>query len=146
MIALCALLLSAFAIWKTTQFNKRQLALIDSQEKLNRLLVEQRDSEQLDARRADLCAEVIRLDARSYRLKIFNKGKAIATNITLETQSDFIATNEVNQLFPLERLEPQGQVLLAVFYGNSTPSKNEILLRWSDREAANKEKNVTVTF
>lgn len=39
-IALIALLLSGYATWTTTKFNERQKSLIESQEKLNAVLLE----------------------------------------------------------------------------------------------------------
>ena len=39
-IAFLALLLSLYATWRTFQFNKRQEALIDSQETLNKMMLE----------------------------------------------------------------------------------------------------------
>ncbi len=39
-IAVAALLLSAFAAWKTVKFNERQKSLVESQDLLNRRLLE----------------------------------------------------------------------------------------------------------
>ena len=50
-IAGLALLLSAYAAWKTVQFNDRQKSLIESQEKLNQRLLEK---EEADSRTAGL--------------------------------------------------------------------------------------------
>lgn len=44
-IAVAAFLLSAYATWKTYQFNEKQKGLIESQERLNRLLLDKEASE-----------------------------------------------------------------------------------------------------
>jgi len=71
-IAGLALLLSAYATWKTFQFNERQKSLIESQEKLNILLLEKERNESLVEKKANLGASFIKLGNSKYKLKIWN--------------------------------------------------------------------------
>lgn len=69
-IAGLALLISAFAAWKTVQFNDKQKSLIESQEKLNKRLLEREESESISDKKADLGANFIKLGNSKHRLKI----------------------------------------------------------------------------
>lgn len=60
-IAGMALLLSGYATWITLKFNKRQQSLIESQEKLNNLLLEKESNEAENSKKADLGASFIKL-------------------------------------------------------------------------------------
>src|SRR5712691_346242 len=83
-VAGLAFLLSAYATWKTVQFNDRQKSLIESQERLNQRLLEKEDAESTAEKKADLGATFIKLGSSNYRLKIWNKGRAPARNVLIE--------------------------------------------------------------
>mgnify|MGYP001551015995 CR=1 FL=1 len=76
-----ALALSAYATWKTVSFNNKQKALMDTQARLNKRLLEREDQESKEERQADLGATFIKLGSTKYRLKIWNKGKAPARDV-----------------------------------------------------------------
>lgn len=105
-LASLALALSAYATWKTVSFNERQKTLIDSQERLNRRLLEREDQESREEKQADLGATFIKLGSTMYRLKIWNKGKAAAHNVQLEFPdgNDCVIDDDIQSKFPLEVL------------------------------------------
>ncbi|WP_017166391.1 hypothetical protein [Xanthomonas phaseoli] len=82
-IAAAALALSAFATVMTLLFNRRQKKLNETQEELNRLLMAKESGEATNAKKADLGASFNKLGSNKYRLKVFNKGKAVARNVRL---------------------------------------------------------------
>ena len=60
-IAGLAFLLSGYATWQTVSFNKRQKSLVESQEKLNTILLEKENEDALKGKQADLGASIIKL-------------------------------------------------------------------------------------
>lgn len=83
-IAGLAFLLSSYATWQTVSFNKKQKTLVESQEKLNNLLLEKENEGVVKEKSADLGASFIKLGSSKYRLKIWNKGSATARNVRIE--------------------------------------------------------------
>ena len=137
-----ALFLSAYATWKTVQFNGRQKSLIESQERLNERLLAKEDNEAEVERKADLGVTFIRLGHTKYRLKIWNKGKAPARNVTIEPLggSDCLIQSDIDEKFPLEILEAHQSVELFAAVGIGTKSKHPVKLCWSDDFSVTNEK------
>lgn len=146
-IAGAALLLSGFATWKTVRFNERQKSLIESQERLNNLLLEQGANEALDARKADLGANFIKLGSSQHRLKIWNKGKATAHNVRIEFPdgNDIVADDDVARKFPLEALEQFQPVELIAMVTWGSRAKLHIRLIWDDDSGSGNEKSIYAT-
>ncbi|UKE74485.1 hypothetical protein [Xanthomonas graminis] len=147
-IAVAAFLLSAYATWKTYQFNEKQKGLIESQERLNKLLLEKEAGEASNTKRADLGANFIKLGGNQYRLKIFNKGKSVARNVSIEFPegNDCLIDSDIEAKFPLERMDPHQSVELIAAVHMETKSKQVIKLYWSDDHAENNEKLVYPTI
>lgn len=147
-IAFLALLLSLYATWRTFQFNKRQEALIDSQETLNKMMLEKGRSEALSEKKADLKAAFIKLGSSKHRLKIWNQGKAVARNVRIEFPNGghIFMQHEIEQKFPLEVLEQYQAVELVAVVGLQTPRKHEVRLIWSDDSSEREEKTLYPTI
>jgi glycosyltransferase involved in cell wall biosynthesis len=144
-IAGLALLLSAYATWKTIQFNDRQRSMIETQEHLNKRLLEKEDAEANEEKKADLGAIFVKLGSSNYRLKIWNKGKAVARNVQIDFPggNEIVVQSDVEQKFPLEALEPFHSVELIASVHMGSKSKHEVRLRWAD---AYSETNEKVTY
>lgn len=147
-LSAAALLLSAYATWKTLHFNERQKSLIESQERLNNLLLEQGQNEARDTRKADLSASFIKLGSNKHRLKIWNKGKSPAHNVRIEFPegNDTVVQSEIDEKFPLETLEQFQSVELIASFHFGTKSKHHIKLMWDDELSANNTKSVYPTI
>lgn len=147
-VAGLAFLLSAYATWKTVQFNDRQKSLIESQEQLNRRLLEKEDAEASEEKKADLNATFVKLGSISYRLKIWNKGKTAARNVRIEFPSgnDVVMQTDVERKFPLESLEPFQSVELMAAVHMGSKAKHEIKLLWEDGHSAADEKTTHPTL
>lgn len=141
-IAGLAFLMSAYATWQTTSFNKKQKSLIESQEKLNDRLLEKEESEALSNKKADLGATFIRLGNSKHRLKIWNKGSAPARNICLEFPegNDVLIQSDIDEKFPLESLEKFQSVELLATASIGTKPKHTIRLVWNDDANDHNEK------
>lgn len=133
-VAGLAFILSAYATWKTVQFNDRQKSFIESQEKLNHRLLEKEDAESISGKKADLGATFIKLGTSKYRLKIWNKGKTAARNVSIEFPegNDCIVESEISEKFPLEVLDTHQSVELIASIFMETKRKHAIKLLWAD--------------
>jgi hypothetical protein len=147
-IAAAALLLSAYATWTTSRFNGRQKSLIESQENLNKLLLEKETSESHSTKKADLGTTFIKLGNSKYRLKVWNKGKAPARNVTLEFPegNEILIQSDIDQKFPLETLEPHQSVELLAAPHIGSKSKHVIKLLWEDDFGESNEKTTYPTL
>ena len=147
-IAGFALLLSGYATWQTINFNKKQKSLVESQEKLNNLLLEKEEAEALIDKQADLGASFIKLGKSKYRLKIWNKGNACAKNVRLKFPegNSVLIQSEIDEKFPLEYLERYQSVELIATVSMLTKSKHTICLVWEDDAKEHNEKLVYPTL
>jgi glycosyltransferase involved in cell wall biosynthesis len=147
-LATLALFLSAYATWKTLKFNERQKSLIESQELLNRRLLERDDTEARAGKQAEMGATFVKFGTSSYRLKIWNKGKCAARNLRIEFPegNDCFIDSDVQSKFPLEVLEPQQSVELIAAVGIGSKSKHTVSLRWSDELQTHNEKTLYPTL
>ena len=143
-----AFLLSAFATWKTVRFNDRQKELIQSQERLNKLLLDKENAESIEEKKANLGAAFIKLGSSTYRLKIWNKGKAAARNVCLEFPdgNDCFIQSDIDSKFPLEILETSQSVELIAAVSMETKSKHVLKIRWTDEFSTENEKFVYPTI
>lgn len=147
-IAALAFLLSLYAVIATSRFNKRQRKLIDGQDKLNAVVFARETAEASKAKAADLGASFIELGSNSYRLIVWNKGKATARRVRLEfpNGNECVVESDVEAKFPMEALEPHQpvEVLASVHLG--AKSKHPMLLRWDDDAGSDHEKMVYPTL
>lgn len=143
-----AFILSAYATWKTVQYNDRQKSLIESQERLNRRLLEKEESESIDDRKANLGATFVKLGSSKYRLKIWNKGKSLARNVHIDFPEggDFVIRSDVDGKFPLELLEPYQSVELIAAIHMGSKSKHAVKLSWADDFSSSNEKVTYATI
>lgn len=146
-LAVLALVLSLVATVTTIRFNSRQKSLIESQEQLNQRLLAREESDSQAAKRADLSASLIKT-GKNWRLKVYNRGKAVARNVTIECpdDDDLLIQSDVDSKFPLELLEPAHGVELLALVHLGSRSKHEITLRWSDEFSDSNEKTVYPTL
>ncbi len=147
-VAIIALALSGYALWTTSNFNKRQLSLIDSQEKLNARLLAQGETESLEGRKADVGASFVKLGTSKHRIKVFNKGKAAARNVRIEFPggNEMVPGSEIRDKFPMEILEQHQAVELIAAVHMGTPRKQTVILRWEDEHSEANEKTVYLTL
>ncbi|EGR1894413.1 MULTISPECIES: hypothetical protein [Vibrio] len=147
-IALVALGLSGYATWRTIQFNKRQDSLVETQNKLNKLLLAKETEEVIDDRKADLGASIIKLGNHKYRLKIWNKGNAEAKNVTVEFPdgNELVPESELQSKLPYESLEKHASIELLAAVHMQTPRKHKLKLGWSDEHRNKNEKIVYPTL
>jgi hypothetical protein len=143
-IAFLAFIASGYAIWTTRNFNNRQLALIESQEKLNQRHLKIGETEDVEAQKADVSASLVTLGTRIHRLKIFNRGKATARNVRIVFPDGYelVPQSEITEKLPLETLEQHSSVDLLAYVHSQTPRKQRIILHWADDYKETNEKPI----
>lgn len=141
-IAGLAFLLSSYATWQTVSFNKKQKSLVESQEKLNNLLLKKENEDSLKEKRADLGASFIKIGSSKYGLKIWNKGASTARNVRIELPegNDVVIDSEVTDKFPMESLERHQSVELIAAVHMQTKRKHVVRLIWEDDAQSHNEK------
>lgn len=146
-ISISALFLSAYAIRKTTKFNKKQESLINSQNEINNLLKEKELKNLKLEKQADLNMNLIPLGNKSRKLRIYNKGQAPAYNIKLIILDDnhLLVQREIESVFPLETLEPSQSVDLNASMSLGTSKKNMFKLVWQDELNSENFKTIYLT-
>jgi len=129
-----ALAVSMYAVWITSRFNAQQKKLMETQEELNRLLLEKEQSGNTNEKKADLGASIVKIGTGKRRLKIWNKGKSIARNIQIEFPegNEFVVPSELETKLPLESLEQHQSFELIAFAHMGMKPKHTIKLMWSD--------------
>lgn len=143
-----AFFLSLFATFMSLWSNHKQKSLWQSQERLNNMLLQQGEREQLSASKADLGASFIKLGSSKYRLKIFNKGKATARNVRIELPEGegVLIASDIKAKFPLESLEQHQSVELIAAPHMGSKAKHTIRLLWADDASDNNEKTMHLTL
>lgn len=109
------------------------------------------DKERDDAlanKKADLGATIVRLGRNNYRLKIWNKGKAAAKDVSIffPEGNELVDERDVAEKFPLQILDTHQSVDLLAVVAMETRSKHAIRLTWSDDAGSQNEKLVFVTI
>ncbi len=147
-VALLALFLSGYATWQTVSFNKKQKSLFESQEDLNRRLIEKENEGLIKGKKADIGATFIKLGSSSHRLKVWNKGESSARNVRIEfpESEGIVMESDVSSKFPLEVLEKHQSVELIAYVHNGTKRKHTVRLLWDDEAGTNNEKIVYPTL
>jgi len=141
-IAALALAASVWAILKTDRFNRRQNAFQKTADQLNQLLIDKEAQENQAQRRADIGVTIYKIGKSDYRMKIFNKGKANATNVTIEEVGDgrLLMPSDIQRKFPAALMEPQQSIELHVIVHFGSPAKTQVQVTWDDAYGQGQQK------
>mgnify|MGYP001037422278 FL=1 len=146
-IAIPALVLSAYATWRAHTFKKREEELMEIQKKLNTLMLDKEKREAAHEKEADLGANFVTIGSEKYRLRISNKGRAAAYHVTIDFPegNDIILEDDIQEKFPLELLERGQSVELVAMIAMGTKRKLAIRLSWQSADGERFEKTVYAT-
>lgn len=143
-IAIIALILSAYSLYKTIEFNKRQNEFSNTADHLNKLLLRKEKEDAIVAISAELNARVISVGRNNRRLKIYNKGNSEARNVRLEYQDVEGFCIYDNEL-PIAVIQPSGGCDLIVATSMEAPSFITIKLIWDDDRGIDREVETTIS-
>lgn len=146
-IAALALILSFYATWRSFRFKKSEQEMLEIQKNLNILMLERERRVNEQSAKADLGAAFVSIGTKKHRLKIFNKGKAMARNVKISFPegNELIIEQDIQQKFPLETLESGQSVELIASVALNTKRKLAIELSWDD-DTGEQNKVVHVTL
>lgn len=147
-IAAVALLFSGYATWRSRGLRKKEEELTQIQHKLNALMLEKEEREVKSANAAELGANFITLGSKKHRLKVFNKGKATAYQVSLDFPegNDCIMNAALEEKFPMELMETGQSVELIASFSMQTRRKQAIRLHWKNAESESFEKVTHATL
>lgn len=146
--AFSALILSCYVAKKQFRFNKVQEKALESQKKLHELQIEIENLKLSQIKKAELNARVIRLGTANYRIKIWNQGEGIATNVRVEVspKSNFLMPSELKEKFPFEELGKHGSIELCAAVDTCTRPKECLEIYWDDDSGKDNHKKAYLTF
>lgn len=98
--------------------------------------------------KANLGANFISTGNHNFRLKIFNKGKASAYNVTIAFPhgNDMVDDHSIKQKLPLEKMEQGKSVELLASNGSESRMKLKVELKWQNEDGYNQNKIVYPTI
>lgn len=141
-VALLALGVSAYSMKKTSDFNKRQNEFIETNDKLNKLLLEKESTELMHKNKADISVNFIKTGKNNHRLKVFNKGNNTARNVRMEFPegNSILHSSDLDTKLPIPIMEQHQSVELLAIVGFGSDTRMTIKLIWDDDFGSNNEK------
>jgi len=144
-LSFLALIISAYSMKKTFDFNKRQEQFIEVNDRLNKKLLEKENEEDIQNKQADISANFYKSGKSDWRLKVFNKGKATARNVRLVVldDADLLNDRDIARKFPHPILEQYQSVEILAYVHMQSADRTHIKLIWDDPHQNDNEKELT---
>lgn len=148
LIAGSALLLSAYATWRTRRINDKQERVLDLEQQVHALTLEREARQAAVAERAEVSCSIVKLGSSKYRLKVFNRGKSTAGNVAVgfPDGNDLVSEREVDSKFPMRTLEPGQSVELLAMVHMQTKAKHLVHLSWENPDGSEQTKQMEITI
>lgn len=148
-LAFFALAVSAYAVLEAKKASSSQARLTDREVELVRQQLEKARREAREEKTADVSARLYKVATSKWRLKVFNKGPAVAENVHLELddpQKSCVLLSDIEAKLPLKRMEKGGSVEISAAVSFGTSPKEEITVFWDDPDSAEKSKRIEITL
>lgn len=148
LIAVLALALSGYSVWKSLQFQEQQRELLEIRKKVNNLVLAREQAEAQASSHAEISARLITIGSKNHRLRIFNKGKATARNVRIDFPdgNQLIMESDIDQKLPMEFMQPGQTVELIAALVMNSPRKLRVQLRWQDEDGEEQNSIVDTTL
>ncbi|MDC8104773.1 hypothetical protein MTQ00_09490 [Chryseobacterium sp. B21-037] len=130
-ISISSLALAAFTYFKHDAKLKKQSAL------LNKFQLEKITKEKDDEKKAKVEANILQKSKGARVIKVYNKGKSTAKNVTIHFPN-LVGLQVVTNPFPLD-IKPQNSYEIVLFLTIDAPDTTKIEFEWQDDFA---EKNL----
>lgn len=147
--SLIALALSAVAIFQTYRANKDQSRLTDREVELVRRQLDQLERDDRASKTADISARIYKESKNNWKLRIANKGPAVAENVYLNilaADRSMFNENFISDKLPMKRMEKGDSVDITAIITSGTNIKEEVELCWDDPSEVGKKKKVEVSI
>jgi hypothetical protein len=147
-VSVLALAMSAYSAKKTIDFNKRQNDFINTNDKLNKMLLDKEQQESLIQRQADISANFVSFGRSDHRMKVFNRGRSSAKNVRIDfpNGNEVLIESDLREKFPMPSLEPQQSVELIASVGMDSPRRMDVRIVWDDQSGNDREKLLHLTL
>jgi len=125
-------------IFTLIKYRKHEKRLNEQQAIINEYRLKKMRAEETASLKADIKGNICRRTKSSDQLKVFNNGQANATNIRIE----IIGPQDglmVNQIEPIELLNPQNEYSYEIFLEESHVNTLKIKYTWDDDFGKNRE-------
>jgi hypothetical protein len=140
-IAVFALVISAWALWDSRRSNRSSLRLSEQEIELVRhQLTSMRQSVEQE-KRANVSARMYK-DGKNWRVRVYNSGPADARN----DNNKLVTENAINGKLPMERMEKGQSVDFWALVHLSSPKKEAVLIKWDDATGLDRENRVEITI
>lgn len=130
-VALGALCLSIYSTFQSYKAGKLQDQVIVLQKELTEFRLEKEKREKALYEKYTFGANVVKLGKGNYRLRISNKGTVRAENIEIFPDEN-LASTIINDIFPLEFLDPMKSVDLHFILSLNSENKYKLRIQWSE--------------
>lgn len=144
-IPVIAIVVSLLSYRDSRKANKIQDRLNEVEEKLKRYELEKIEKEKIEATKACVEARIIKISKGSYKLKIWNSGKATAYNVNFKVPEE-CESMVFRDKVPYEFLETGKNFEEHFLVHFGTPDKFVVTTTWEDDkgESYSKEQIVTI--
>ena len=147
-LGMLSVLIALYAAVITRMFYVAQNNLNETQKQLNNLLLKKERLELSENSKAEVAVNLLRVGSQKYRIKVYNKGKAAARNVSLsfEDDCDIILPDDYDSKFPMEVIEPKSSVELIASVTMMSKSKYEVTAFWEDSTSGVNSKKSIITI
>ncbi len=132
-----ALVISIYTFMQQRKLQKEANELQRATSELAERQIKMLEREAHDQRRAKLSL-VLEGKQGAHRLVLRNSGKALATNVSIESTGEpsLLVPQQIEAMFPLKQLRPESQVSFSAAIYSASPPKFGIRLLWTDPDGA----------
>jgi hypothetical protein len=128
---------------------KSQQRLTDREVELVRQQLDNSQRAQRESKQANVSARLYNIGNNSWKLRVFNKGPAVATNVDVEPQlavGSMFSVDWLKKKLPMAQMDKGDSVEILAHVHLGTPAKETIILRWDDPSGLGQRKEVEVTL
>jgi len=147
-ISLFALVVAAVAVFQTRKFNNSQMMLIARQADLTRMLADKERKGFAESNEAYVSANMYKTGKSNWKIRIYNKGPAVAKNVSVSSYSEngFIQESFLTEKFPMDKMEVGQSVDIHAFVVSGSKDKETIELTWDDQSKLKNKNQVEITI
>lgn len=147
-VSIIALIISVLAFIDTRRANRSGARLSEQEIELVRHQLAEVRLGKAAEKRAFVSATLYKVNTKTWRLRVYNKGPAEAQNVRLilDDQNKIVEQNFSDDKFPMTKLEKGQSVEVIAAITQRTPPKEWLTIRWHDLSGVDHENRVEITI
>lgn len=128
-----SLIISIAAIlWSLITYFVHDRKIKQQEARINEYQLEKIKNEEEENKKALICGNIVKGSDELRILKIYNKGKATARNVDIQSLEPAIIRREYNNDLPCELIQPQDYIEFRFYAGHIPETKVKITFTWDD--------------